>query len=321
MLRLFRLSAIMVTCLFFILVVLISQPFLFFITVKSRVKLLTSASSIWARILLKVLGISVRSIGILPDSSRESFLLVSNHQSYLDILIILSLFPAAFIAKSEVGSWPLIGWLSRLAPTVFIRRGDTLSNVQGFYGACGLLRQGINVQVFPEGTTSDGTEVLKFSELFLASAVRTGRRVLPLTVNFQMVNGVSPDRDALDLICWYGEMDFASHFWKLLAIDSAEVSLVVQKPISIEKYSRAASVARVAEVIVKSEFDSHLSESIAAARAEVPMELMTASTAGHPSHDEVEPISDFVLGAILYALLASNLNENVYDMIPQQNEA
>lgn len=316
MIRPIRLGAMLLTCFSFMAAVICLQPLLALSGRDRRMKLLAAATSVWAGAMLAILGIRVRLEGRLETGPAGPFLLASNHLSYLDILILSAAFPCVFVAKSEVAGWPLIGHLSRLAPTIFIERGNARSNIGGFYRACGMLRRGLSVAVFPEGTTGDGTDVQKFNELFFASAIRTARPVLPLTINFSSVNGAIPDREALDLLCWYGDMDFAPHFWKLLAIGSAEVSLAVLEPITLEKFSRAESVARVSEILVKREFKNRLNE----AKAESPVETSRSGADSTGHLDDSEPINDFLLGAILYSLLASNLNETVYEMIPR-NEA
>jgi 1-acyl-sn-glycerol-3-phosphate acyltransferase len=195
-------------------------------------------------------------------------LLVSNHQSYLDVVIIASVFPTLFVAKSEVSRWPLFGWLSRLGGTIFVDREDARSGVSCAYRVSRALRDGVNVQVFPEATTGDGSTVLPFKGLFFASALRSQAHALPLTIKFQSVNGRPMDREALDAVCWYGEMDFARHFWNLLNIESAEVSLTIDEPIEATRARRAKALADAARDRIFRNF-----KNAGDARAAIPFEF------------------------------------------------
>ena len=86
--------------------------------------------------------------------------LVSNHISWLDVLVIGSIRPVCFLAKSEISQWPLIGYLARRAGTLFIKRGQGVQSATRAVTDC--LRHGHSVVVFPEGTTSDGSQVKPF---------------------------------------------------------------------------------------------------------------------------------------------------------------
>jgi len=271
--RVARLIGFLVVCLFFLISVAAARAFLLGVSLPARLRLVAGCVRLWARACLRILGLKVdvhggRHTGLPLHCELHStrFLLVSNHQSYLDVVIIASVFPALFVAKTEVSRWPLLGWLSRLGGTIFVKREDARSGVGAAYRVSRSLRDGVNVQVFPEATTGDGSSVLPFNGLFFASAVRSQAPVLPLTIKFQSVNGRPMDREALDLVCWYGEMDFARHFWTLLSVESAEVSLVINEPINSARPQRAMALARVArERIFRSFTDAD------DARAEIPV--------------------------------------------------
>src|SRR5262245_4627265 len=192
----------------------------------------------------------------------------------MDIVIISSVFPTLFVAKAEVGRWPLFGWLSKLGGTIFVDRKDARSGVKCAYRVSRALRDGVDVQVFPEATTGDGSAVLPFNGLFFASAIRSQASVAPLTIKFQSVNGRPMNRETLDLVCWYDEMDVARHFWKLLNIESAEVSLMINDPIKPARAQGAKALAQAARERILRSFTN--ADAIAAARAEVPVEFARA---------------------------------------------
>jgi 1-acyl-sn-glycerol-3-phosphate acyltransferase len=139
-------------------------------------------------------------------------LLICNHLSYLDILLLSSLVPAVFVAKREVKSWPVLGILGRLAGTVFIDRqrrlqvGEVNDEIQN------ALADGVVVVVFPEGTSSDGKTVLPFKSSLLEPATR---RKHPLAVG--CLQYALADGDAGAEVCYWGDAIFLPHLLNLLS--------------------------------------------------------------------------------------------------------
>jgi lyso-ornithine lipid O-acyltransferase len=276
--RVARLIGFLAVCLFFLVSAAAARPFLLGFSRPTRMRLVAEGVRLWARACLRALGLKVNVIRVrhtgLPlhgDLHSNRRLLVSNHQSYLDVVIIASVFPTLFVAKSEVSRWPLFGWLSKLGGTIFVDREDPHSGVSCAYRVSRALRDGLNVQVFPEATTGDGSTVLPFNGLFFASALRSRTTVLPLTIKFQSVNGRPMDRETLDAVCWYGEMVFARHFWNLLNIESAEVVLMINEPIEPARAQWAKALAQTARERIFRSFTN-----ADAARAVVPFEFTRA---------------------------------------------
>lgn len=140
----------------------------------------------WSADLLKILG--VRLSADAPYVGPGS-LIVSNHVSWLDIFVINALFPSAFVSKAEVRDWPLAGWLAARHETVFLRRGSRghARLVNGEIAT--LLNHGRHVTVFPEGTTTDGSQVLGFHGALLQAAVDTGAPLQPLAIAYRRPDG------------------------------------------------------------------------------------------------------------------------------------
>ncbi len=317
--RIARLTAFLTLCLVFLIFALAAQLVTVFFSQRERSRVFARLTQLWARALLGIIGIRVQLSGSVPDFRSNHFLIVSNHQSYLDIVIIATFFPATFVAKKEVSRWPMLGLLARLGGTIFVNRNDARSGVRGAYRASRLLRDGISVQVFPESTTSDGTKILPFKALFFASAIRTRTQILPLTINFKVIDGQAVDDRTRDLVCWYGDMDFLRHFWDLLKISSAEVSMMVHDPIKPSRARGAKTIADITRQRVRSGFDTDMAAAVAAAQAEVPVEFAEAreqSQAVEQSITVDDRATDFIIGALLYSLFASNQSEIVSEMIP-----
>ena len=138
-------------------------------------------------------------------------LLVSNHLSYLDIIVLGSLHPFAFVAKSEVKSWPIIGWCARAAGTVFVRRQNRSDLTVATAAVRTRLAEGVSVMVFPEGTSSDGAQVLPFHPGVFESVAGSETVITPAWLSYQIADG-DPGQE----ICYWGDMTFLPHLFRLL---------------------------------------------------------------------------------------------------------
>ena len=151
---------------------------------------------------LKIFGYSASVAGEIPKAG----LLVSNHMSYLDILAICSAAPAVFVSKADVRRWPLFGWLAALGGTVFIERerrthvGEVNREIED------ALAGGALVVVFPEGTSSDGTDVLPFRASLLEPALRGGHEITTAWLHYELTDG-----DAKQEVCYWGDHTFFPH--------------------------------------------------------------------------------------------------------------
>lgn len=144
----------------------------------------------WSRRLLAILGIRLQVEG---PPIEPGCLLVANHISWVDIFVINALSPSAFVSKTEVRAWPIVGWLAARNDTVFLRRGSRghakIVNAE----IAALLKAGRNVAVFPEGTTTDGSHVLHFHAALLQPAIAAGKPVQPLAISYHAPDG-TPSR-------------------------------------------------------------------------------------------------------------------------------
>src|SRR5262249_36629060 len=138
--RVARLIGFLAVCLFFLVSVAAARPYLLCVSRPARMRLVAEFVRLWARAYLRILGLKINVDKPSADLHSNRRLLVSNHQSYLDVVIIASVFPTLFVAKSEVGRWPLFGWLSRLGGTIFVNREDARSGVSCAYRVSRALR-------------------------------------------------------------------------------------------------------------------------------------------------------------------------------------
>lgn len=143
----------------------------------------------WSIRLLDVLNISVKVSGTIPNHAIWCAMFVANHISWIDIWALYGVHPMHFIGKSEIRAWPLVGWLAEKSGTLFIERGRRRDIVRVAQAATQALRNGDCLGFFPEGTTTDGTDLLPFKTSLLQSAIDTGAVLWPLAIRYPLADG------------------------------------------------------------------------------------------------------------------------------------
>jgi len=184
---------------------------------------LRRARSLWlqqtCRRALRIMKVKVRTRGPIPLKG----LLVSNHLGYLDILVLSAMAPAVFIAKSEVKRWPIFGWFAILGGTLFVRRGKRSDVARLNREVAQALDAGALVVLFPEGTSSDGRDVLPFKSSLLEPVTRLNHPLSVACIRYSL-----PDGDVGEDVCYWGDMTLAPHLVNLFSKSriSATVSFV-----------------------------------------------------------------------------------------------
>jgi 1-acyl-sn-glycerol-3-phosphate acyltransferase len=153
------------------------------------------------------LNVEVDTHGPIPTSG----LLVSNHLSYLDVLVLGALTPATFVAKREVKHWPVFGWFAALAGTVFVNRERRIQTGQAAKAIEAVLDRGQLIVLFPEGTSSDGTAVLPFKSSLLGPATKTICPLFAGVLQYEINDG-----DVGEEVCYWKDMTFFPHLLNLL---------------------------------------------------------------------------------------------------------
>jgi lyso-ornithine lipid O-acyltransferase len=177
-----------------------------FIARTERLRVRTAWLHRWSRFACRVLGIRVSTRGSMPRSG----LLVCNHLSYLDVIVLSSIQPCVFVAKRDIAAWPLFGWLTRAAGTIFVDREHRLASAD----VVDLVREagagGSLVVLFPEGTSSDGSTVLPFKSALLESAVQLRCPVATGAIEYALDQG-----SVANEVCYWGEMTLVPHLLNL----------------------------------------------------------------------------------------------------------
>jgi 1-acyl-sn-glycerol-3-phosphate acyltransferase len=156
--------------------------------------------------MLRIFRIETQLTGNIPSNG----LLVCNHLSYLDILILGSLTPCVFVAKREVRHWPVLGWFATLAGTVFVHREKRTRAARSVAEIGAALRTGALVVLFPEGTSSGGATVLPFKSSLLESAAQQSHPLTAGLLAYELADG-----DASEEVCYWKDMTLVPHLINL----------------------------------------------------------------------------------------------------------
>jgi len=173
----------------------------------------------WARKMLVVLGVGLQVRGEPP--AHGPVLLVANHVSWLDILVVHAARHCRFVSKSEVRHWPLIGTLATGAGTLYIERQSRRDALRVVHQMAASLKAGDVLAVFPEGTTSDGIDLLPFHGNLIQAAVSANVPAQPVALEFI---DTATGRPSLTP-CYVGDDTLVGSLWR--TVSGAPITAVV----------------------------------------------------------------------------------------------
>lgn len=186
----------------------------------------------------RLMGLKVRVIGQLASGTSERpVIFVSNHSSWVDIPVVGGVLDGCFVAKGDVAGWPVIGTIARLGRSVFVsrQRGSTVRERDTMRG---MLASGDNLILFPEGTSSDGSRVLPFRSSFFSIAEGDSRPIIqPVSVVYDRLGGLPAGRATRPVFAWYGDMDIASHSWRLTQHRGLRVTVLLHAPLDPARFA------------------------------------------------------------------------------------
>jgi 1-acyl-sn-glycerol-3-phosphate acyltransferase len=201
---------------------------------------------------VRLLGLNVVTRGV-PSVGRPT-LFVSNHTSYLDIEVLGSLLECSFIAKSDMITWPVIGWLARLQRSVFIDRRPTNAG-QHAGEVARRLAEGDNLVLFAEGTTSDGNRLLPFkSALFKVAEQAPDDKPLtiqPVSVVATALDGMPLGRELRPIYAWYGDMALLPHAWRVISLGRLTVVVEFHEAFVAAGLTRKQLAARCEQEVME----------------------------------------------------------------------
>lgn len=168
----------------------------------------------WCRRIVKAMGIDVKVTGEPPASGA----VVSNHLSYLDILLYSAARPFVMVSKTEVKSWPLLGRLTAQAGTVYVDRGGGPSTYDAVNRAMAeAYQRGLPVLFFPEGTTTDGSAVLPFRRGLFHSVLNNHVELRTAALRYAIGDG-NGSATVANEVCWWGDALFGPHLFRCLGL-------------------------------------------------------------------------------------------------------
>jgi 1-acyl-sn-glycerol-3-phosphate acyltransferase len=179
----------------------------------------------WSHGLLSLLNVTVRVQGMPAQSGP--MMVVMNHISWLDILVLLAAQPVSFVSKAEVRHWPLIGWLATNVGTLYIERGNRRDAMRVVHQIADALRDDQLIAIFPEGTTSDGRQVLPFHANLMQAAISSASPVQPVALRFLEASGelsMSP--------AYIGDDTLVSSVWRMLRAKPVTAQLEFLEPVA-----------------------------------------------------------------------------------------
>jgi lyso-ornithine lipid O-acyltransferase len=176
--------------------------------------------TLWANTLLFILNIHVEVKGRPPAAP---FFLISNHLSYIDILPLYQNLDCTFVAKKEVESWPLIGYMAKTMGVIFIDRTRKVDVGRVNKIISNSLHEDQGIVLFPEGTTSPGERVLPFKASLLEHPASIEFDVHYATLTYQTSE---KDLPASESVCWWGGISFSAHILRLVKNRRIECQII-----------------------------------------------------------------------------------------------
>ncbi len=205
-------------------------------------KFLTKVISLYCRIGLWFMNIRVSTTG--AKAMAPNSFIVCNHTGYLDVLVLASKVNACFVTSLEMRRAPFLGQLCEMGGCLYVDRKSRANLSREVLMLTEALRSGLNICVFPEGTSTDGSGILRFKRPLFKSAIDAKADTQTLCLNYTSVDGRSLNEENRDSIFWYGDMTFFPHLWSLFQNKSVTVELNLGEVIrGVEDYTELSLIA------------------------------------------------------------------------------
>ncbi|GAB6078732.1 lysophospholipid acyltransferase family protein [Hydrogenobaculum acidophilum] len=204
---------------------------IYFKNQKEKRKRLIKNASYFSKLVLKLFNIKVSQRGMYVNDG-QNHIIVSNHLSYFDIIVLSAFVEAVFISTKEVEKTFLFGHIAKYGGAIFIDRknkSNILSDMELFRD---VLEEGFNVVVFLEGTTSNGDDILPFKSSFVEVILKAQKPILPICIKYKSINGKPIAISNRDYVFYYGDMTLLNHVFSfLLNVNSMEIELFFLNPL------------------------------------------------------------------------------------------
>jgi 1-acyl-sn-glycerol-3-phosphate acyltransferase len=235
--RLLKLAAFLSLWVVFFVLVAIVHLWISILGLPNRWKILSRLNRNYTLLLRLILNIKVTIAGDEGQLERGGYVIIANHVSYVDGIVLGSIFPIVFVSKREVKKWPIVGQWNVLCGTIFINRQRKNEVGALVREMTRKLRQEANILLFPEGTSTNGEKMLPFQTVPLAAPLRSRSIIVPVTLAYTTIDEQPVTAVNRDFVYWYGDMDFVTHFWDLLGRRGVEVLVTLQPKIECFRYA------------------------------------------------------------------------------------
>lgn len=218
----------------FIIYIVVAALLHFFVLIiqpSRRWHVMSLASCLLIRVLHRILGLKITLKGHVETLKEKGNFIISRHIGYLDGLVLGGLMPCILLSKQEITQWPMIGQVVTISGTVFVDRVNKRRVSGCLIRVMSLLQSGINVVVFPEGTSTDGTHIKPFQTVFFQPPIVAQAAIVPVTISYRSLDGQRIDRSNSENICWYGQVKFFDHLWNLFKFRMIEIEVIVHEKI------------------------------------------------------------------------------------------
>lgn len=224
-----------------------------------RTSLLTRNVSAYSEFALMIMGVRVHLHSHSHiDSKLDNALIVCNHLSYLDMMVLASVRPSVFVTSVDMGQVFFLGTMAEIGGSLFIERRNRSRVDYDVDQIVAKLKDGFDVTLFPEGTSTNGEAVLPFKKGLLGAAGRAGKPILPITLRYFKIDRMKLSNTNRDIVCWYGDMPFVSHFLKLMSVSSVHVDLYFHQPIRFHADEAREVVAQTVYAPIASAYGTPL---------------------------------------------------------------
>lgn len=206
-------------------------------------------SILWSKAICRIFGLQHRITG---EFSPGAQLVVANHISWIDIMVLHSLCPVGFVAKAEIGEWPVLGFVAKSGGTVFHKRGSHDSASGAATAMADRMREGHPMAIFPEGGILPGAGIKRFHARMFAAAIEAQAPVQPVMLRYLQ------DGRHYDDITFLKDEHFVGNFFRLLSQKKSIADVHVLAPISPADKQRR-ELANSSEQAIRAAFESGVS--------------------------------------------------------------
>tara|TARA_Y100000768_G_scaffold383547_1_gene365900 strand:+ start:2732 stop:3508 length:777 start_codon:yes stop_codon:yes gene_type:complete len=206
-----------------------------------------------AKILLQIMGVKTK-LSFSKPLSQYGQLIIGNHLSYIDVIVMAAHFPTCFVTSIEMKKTFFLGQLCEAGGCLYVERRSRENLTQEIEDITHALQNGLNVMVFPEATSTNGEAVKRFKRPLFQAAIDSGVDILPVIFNYISIDHRPVNALNRDQIFWYGEMKFLPHFWKLLQSTEITLKLEIAENINVSPEDNITELAAISHYVIKSHY-------------------------------------------------------------------